>query len=105
VTLLRDERWPVARLIPITSSTGVEAKERNAASALLAVLAHVDEFGRTLLKPLGAPAGKIETFVEMPFKVAHGKTIRPDGLIGVTRGDKTWWALVECKVADQAQSS
>jgi hypothetical protein len=49
VTLLRDERWPVARLIPITSSTGVEAKERNAASALLAVLAHVHEFGRTLL--------------------------------------------------------
>ncbi|MGI8791651.1 MAG: hypothetical protein ACR2H3_00455 [Acidimicrobiales bacterium] len=102
MTLLRDERWPVARLIPITSSTGVEAKERNAASALLAVLAHVDEFGRTLLKPLGAPAGKIETFVEMPFKVANGKTIRPDGLIGVTRGGKTWWALVECKIADQA---
>ncbi len=56
MTLLRDERWPVARLIPITSSTGVEAKERNAASALMAVLSHVDEFGRTLLKPLGAPA-------------------------------------------------
>ena len=64
MTLLRDERWPVARLIPITTSTGVEAKERNAASALLAVLSHVDEFGRTLLKPLGAPAGKIEAFVE-----------------------------------------
>ena len=50
MTLLRDDRWPVARLIPITSSTGVEARERNAASALLAVLAHVDEFGRALLK-------------------------------------------------------
>jgi len=35
--LLKDERWPVARLIPITSATGVEARERNAASALLAV--------------------------------------------------------------------
>ena len=34
MTLLRDERRPVARLIPITSSTGVEAKE----------------FGRTLLE-------------------------------------------------------
>lgn len=53
-------RAQVARLIPITSSTGGEAKERNAASALFAVLAHVDEFGRILLKPLGAPAGKIE---------------------------------------------
>ncbi len=102
MTLLRDERWPVARLIPITSSTGVEAKERNAASALLAVLSHVDEFGRALLKPLGAPAGKIEAFVETPFKIASGKTIRPDGVIGVTRAGKTWWALVECKIADQA---
>ena len=92
----------MARLIPITSSTGVEAKERNAASALLAVLSHVDEFGRTLLKPLGAPAGKIEAFVETPFKLENGKTIRPDGLIGVTRAGKTWWALVECKIADQA---
>ena len=65
--MLRDERWPVARLIPITSATGVEGRERNAASALLAVLSVVDEFGRSLLKPLGAPAGKIEAFVEVPF--------------------------------------
>ena len=99
--LIRDERWPVARLIPITSATGQEAKERNAASALLAVLSVVNEFGRTLLKPLGAPAGKIEVFVEVPFKVDGGKTLRPDGLIGVTRAGKTWWALVECKIADQ----
>jgi hypothetical protein len=105
MSLLRDERWPVARLIPITSSTGVEAKERNAASALLAVLSHVDEFGRTLLKPLGAPAGKIEAFVETPFKIDAGKTIRPDGLIGVTRAGRTWWALVECKIADQPLTS
>jgi hypothetical protein len=91
----------VARLIPITSSTGVEAKERNAASALLAVLSHVDEFGRTLLKPLGAPAGKIEAFVETAFKLDNGRTIRPDGLLGVTRAGRTWWALVECKIGDQ----
>lgn len=99
---LRDERWPVARLIPITSATGVEARERNAASALLAVLSAVEEFGRSLLKPLGAPAGKIEAFVEVPFKLDGGKSLRPDGLIGVTRAGKTWWCLVECKVADQS---
>ncbi|HWO99009.1 MAG TPA: hypothetical protein VNL74_00040 [Methylococcus sp.] len=104
MTLLRDDSWPVARLIPITSSTGVEAKERNAASALLAVLSHVHEFGRTLLKPLGAPAGKIEAFVETPFKIGNGKVIRPDGLVGVTRAGRTWWALVECKIADQPLS-
>jgi len=99
--VLTDERWPVARLIPITSATGVEARERNAASALLAVISVVEEFGRSLLKPLGAPAGKIEAFVEVPFKLESGHKVRPDGLIGVTRGGKTWWCLVECKVADQ----
>ena len=99
--MLRDERWPVARLIPITSATGVEARERNAASALLAVLSVVDEFGRSLLKPLGAPAGKIESFVEVPFKLESGQKVRPDGLIGVSRAGRTWWCLVECKVADQ----
>jgi hypothetical protein len=41
------------------------------------VFAHVDEFGRTLLKPLGAPAGKIEALVETPFKLDNGKSIRP----------------------------
>jgi hypothetical protein len=99
--VLRDERWPAARLIPLTSDTGVEAKERNAASALLAVLSHVDEFGRSLLKPLGAPSGKIEAFVETQIKAENGKTIRPDGLIGVTRAGNTWWAIVECKIGDQ----
>jgi hypothetical protein len=99
--LLRDDRWPVARLIPLTTASGVEAKERNAASALLAVLSHVDEFGKTLLKPLGAPVGKIEAFIETPFKLDNGKTIRPDGLIGVSRAGKTWWAFIECKIADQ----
>jgi hypothetical protein len=103
--VLRDERWPVARLIPITSATGVEARERNAASALLAVLSVVDEFGRSLLKPLGAPAGRIEAFVEVPFKLDGGKAIRPDGIIGVSRAGKTWWCLVECKVADQQLSA
>ena len=100
--LIRDDRWPVARLIPLTTSTGVEAKERNAASALLAVLAHVDELGKALLKPLGAPAGKIEAFVETQIKAENGRPIRPDGLIGVTRAGRTWWALVECKIGDQA---
>jgi hypothetical protein len=56
---------------------GLQAGEALRSSALAAVLAHVDEFGRTLLKPLGAPAGKIEAFVETPFKLDNGKSIRP----------------------------
>jgi hypothetical protein len=109
MSLIIDEKWPVARLIPITSASGVEAQERNAASALLAVVANVKEFGRALLRPLGAPAGTIQTFVETPF-VLDGKKIRPDGLITVSRGGKAWVALVETKVgganleADQMHS-
>ncbi|MGH2828817.1 MAG: hypothetical protein ACRDKF_17825 [Actinomycetota bacterium] len=94
--MLKDEQWPVARLIPISSASGVEAQERRAASALLAVISAVNEFGRALLKPLGAPAGRIETFVEVPFKL-DGRSIRPDGLIIVSRGNKSWSAIVETK--------
>ena len=93
--------WPVAPLVPITSATGREARERNAASALVAVLSVVEECGRSLLKALGVPATKIETYVEVPFKLDGRKAMRPDGLIGVTRAGKTWWCFVECKVADQ----
>lgn len=59
----------------------------------------VPEFGRSLLKPLGATAGKIETFVEVPFKLSDGRSIRPDGIIVITRGGKSWGAIVETKVA------
>jgi hypothetical protein len=58
----------------------------------------VPEFGYAMLKPLGAPAGRIETFIEVPFKLGD-KTIRPDGVIVVTRAGKAWSALLEAKVA------
>jgi hypothetical protein len=101
--MIKDEQWPVARLIPISSAkTGIEAEERRAASALLAVLGAVDEFGRALLKPLGAPAGKIETFIEIPFKV-NGRPVRPDGIIAVSHGGKSWGAIVEVKTRIEAR--
>jgi hypothetical protein len=95
--MLIDEQWPVARLIPISSASGVEAQERRAASALLAVIGAVPEFGHALLRPLGAHKGRIQTFIEIPFKVG-GKPIRPDGIITVTRGTRTWGAIIETKV-------
>ena len=67
-------------------------------SALLAVMGAVDEFGRGLLKPLGAPAGRIEAFIEVPFKV-NNVSLRPDGIVSVTRGSTTWTALIEGKTA------
>jgi len=39
--VITDEKWPVARLIPISSASGVEAQERRLASALLVVMAAV----------------------------------------------------------------
>jgi len=99
--MLKDEQWPVARLIPLSSASGIEAQERRVASALLAVLAAVEEFGRALLKPLGAPAGRVEAFIEVPFK-QEGRTIRPDGVIAVAKGTRSWRALVEAKTGSNA---
>lgn len=90
------EKWHEARLIPTSGISGAEEQERRATSALLAVMSAVKEFGRGLLKELGAPAGAIETFIEVPF-VQGGKKCYPDGLIRVSRGTKSWTALVEVK--------
>lgn len=56
----------------------------------------VREFGRALTSRCGAPSGVIETFIEVPFTL-NDKKLRPDGLIRVTRGKRTWTALVEVK--------
>lgn len=93
-----EETWEAARLIPTSGISGAEEQERRAVSALLAVIGSVREFGRTLTKMAGAPAGKIECFTEVIFKIPGTKTtLRPDGLIRVTRGSRTWVALVEVK--------
>jgi hypothetical protein len=61
-------------------------------------MSSVKEFGRTILQPLGAPAGSLQAFIEVPFK--HGdKQCFPDGLIRVVRGQRQWTALVEVKTA------
>jgi hypothetical protein len=98
---LKDEQWPVARLIPISTASGIEAQERRAASALLAVVAAVSEFGRALLRPLGAPAGRIEAFIEVPFR-REGRQLRPDGIVLVTRGQRIWGAIIEAKVGSNS---
>lgn len=93
---MADETWQQARLIPTSGIHGQDEAERRATSALLAVMGSVREFGLAMVKPLGAPAGQLETFIEVPFK-AGDRTIRPDGLIRTARGAKTWTALVEVK--------
>jgi hypothetical protein len=91
-----EDTWLAARLIPTSGISGADEQERRATSALLAVMSAVREFGRTLTQPLGAPAGLVQTFIEVPFK--HGdKQCFPDGLIRVTRGQRQWTALLEVK--------
>ncbi|MBT0773806.1 DUF2510 domain-containing protein [Kineosporia sp. J2-2] len=90
------DSWQEARLIPTSGINGGEEQERRATSALLAVMASVKEFGRALTQPLGAPAGTVQTFIEVPFP--HGdRKVYPDGLIRVRRGQREWTALVEVK--------
>jgi hypothetical protein len=91
-----EQSWHRARLIPTSGINGADEQERRATSALLAVVSSVKEFGRTLTRRVGAPGGRIETFVEVPFE-ADGRTLYPDGLIRVTRGSRSWTALVEVK--------
>lgn len=93
---MTEQSWHEARLIPTSGINGADEQERRATSALLAVLGAVREFNRSLLKPLGAPAGAVECFIEVPFVLGE-KKVFPDGLIRVTRGAKSWTALVEVK--------
>jgi hypothetical protein len=98
---MAEPAWSAARLIPTSGIKGAEEQERRATSALLAVMASVREFGRVLTQPLGAPAGRVETFIEVPFALGERKVI-PDGLIRVSRGTKVWTALVEVKTGTNA---
>src|SRR3954452_11233644 len=92
--------WRPARLIPTVGIRGQEDQERRATSSLLAVIRAVPEFGHALLKELGAPKSPvIETFAEVRFKDADGKTVIPDGAIVCRRGQKQWTCLVEVKTS------
>lgn len=95
------ESWNEARLIPTSGINGAEEQERRATSALLAVMTAVREFGRALTKPYGAPAGSVETYIEVPFQLGD-RRLFPDGLIRVSRGQTSWMALVEVKTGSNA---
>jgi len=91
-----DEQWQAARLIPVSGLNGADEQERRGASALLAVMQVVKEYGRVITQTFGAPAGSLETFIEVPFDL-DGVKFRPDGLIRIRRGSRTWVALIEVK--------
>lgn len=94
------EEWRHARLLPTYGIRSQDEQEKRATSCLLAVMHGVPEFGHALLKGLGAPkAPNIETFAEVRFKNAQGKTVIPDGAIKCDRGSRRWTCLVEVKTS------
>lgn len=97
--MAEENPWNAARLIPTSGINGAEEQERRATSALLAVMSSVKEFGRVVTGRMGAPAGTLETFIEVPFRLGD-KKVFPDGLIRVKRGSKVWTALVEVKTGN-----
>lgn len=91
--------WQRARLFPVAGIGGQEEQERRATSALLSVMCLVKEFGRTLVARCGAPAGAVDAFLEVPFGLGD-EAYRPDGVLRVARGQRTWQALVEVKTSE-----
>lgn len=90
--------WQVARLFPVAGIGAGEEQERRATSALLAVMMMVREFGGSLVSRCGGPRGSLMSFVEVPFGQDE-EAYRPDGVIQVKRGQRTWTALVEVKTS------
>lgn len=89
--------WIPARLFTTAGLRGSHEQEVRASAALMAILGAVPAFSRPLLKPLGAPGGSIQTFAEVILKTRSGDTLRPDGVVLVTRGQRSWGCLVEVK--------
>lgn len=94
--------WKRARLIPVAGIKGDREAEQRATSALLAVLSIVRGLSHELLTPMGASSAakaSVETFTEVTID-SGGKPVRPDGLIRVSYGKRTFTALVEVKTRD-----
>jgi stress response protein SCP2 len=94
--LALDESWTPARLFSISGVGNAEEQEKRATSALLATMMGVKSLGRGIVARVGAPAGVMETYLEVPFPHGDGVVI-PDGVIRVARGSRQWTALLETK--------
>ena len=97
-----ESKWTRARLIPVAGIKGDREAEMRATSALLAVLSIVRDVSHELLTPLGASSAakaSVETYIEVTLD-SGGKEVRPDGLIRVTYGKRSFTTLVEVKTGD-----
>jgi len=91
----------LARLIPTVADS---KKEERATSSLLASFMVVPVFAREVFSSAGAPVGKrlkITCYTEVTFKTNDKeKRSRPDGLVVIHNGSKTWTALIESKIGN-----
>ena len=94
--LALDDSWTPARVFSISGVGNAEEQEKRATSALLATMMGVKSLGRGIVARVGAPAGAMETYLEVPFPHGDGVVI-PDGVIRVARGSRQWTALLETK--------
>lgn len=87
-----------ARLIPVVADS---KKEERATSVLLSMFMFVPQFAEAVLNEAGAKVGQrstINCYTEIVFNNKDFNNLRPDGLIVITHGKKSWSALVESKV-------
>src|SRR3546814_11555285 len=75
--LMAEDNGQRARISPTSGINGTDEAERRATSALLAVMGSVREFGLAMVKPMGAPVGQLDCYIEVPFKAGE-RTIYPD---------------------------
>ena len=94
--LAEQESWQPARLFSIAGVGAAAEQEKRATSTLLSTMVAVREFGRALVSRFGGPAGVIETYLEVQYKL-NDRTVIPDGVIRVARAGRIWTALLETK--------
>lgn len=96
------EQGEIARLIPVIADS---RREQRVASVFLATLSAVPGFAEPLLSNVGVRLGKrsvIDTYTEVVLKGQENTKHRPDGLIVVSSGNKSWKALVEAKIGSSS---
>ena len=104
VAMSMDEKWPPARLIPVTGmKDGSKEQEDRASSAVLAVCRWLTRFVESVVRRPGCKSGAERKSGDVHTAQVRldGKAIQPDGIIWITHGTKRpWVTLVEVKTGD-----
>lgn len=91
-----------ARLIPIVADS---SREQRVASVLLASLPAIPDFAHALLASVGQRVGRrtrLSAFTEVvPREVPNGIKERPDGLLTLSTGKRSWSAFLEVKIGNK----